>query len=96
MELPVVVSDEVGLPELVRPAFGRLVPPRDAKALADAIAEVLALDADERAKMGRAGRAFVLDHCDIMRETGRLSELIEGVRRSPRGAEPSRPSTTGR
>ena len=30
MEIPVVASDEVGLPELVRDEFGRLAPPGDA------------------------------------------------------------------
>jgi hypothetical protein len=26
--------------------------------------------------MGRAGRAFVLEHCDLYRETAKLAELI--------------------
>ena len=81
MEVPVVASAEVGLPELIRPEFGRLVPPGDADALAAAIAELLALDPAERAAMGRAGRAHVLETCDVMRETARLVELIESARR---------------
>ena len=81
MEVPVVASDEVGLPELVRPEFGRLVPPGDAEALAAGVAELLALDPAERAAMGRAGRAHVLETCDVMRETARLVELIESARR---------------
>jgi colanic acid/amylovoran biosynthesis glycosyltransferase len=79
MELPVVASDEVGLPELVRPAFGRLVPPGDPAALAAAIEELLALPAEERAAMGRAGRAHVLEHCDVDRETAKLATLIESA-----------------
>jgi glycosyltransferase involved in cell wall biosynthesis len=76
MELPVVASDEVGLPELVRPAFGRLVPPGDPAALAAAIEELLALPAEERTAMGRAGRAHVLEHCDVDRETAKLDRLM--------------------
>lgn len=77
MEVPVVASDEVGLPELVRPEFGRLVPPGDAESLAGAIEQLLALPAAERAAMGRAGRAFVLEHCDVATEARRLIRLVE-------------------
>jgi colanic acid/amylovoran biosynthesis glycosyltransferase len=81
MEVPVVASDEVGLPELVRPEWGRLVRPGDAEALAAAIAELLAMDPDERRRMGRAGREFVLGHADVTAETRRLSDLIEAAQR---------------
>jgi len=81
MEVPVVASDEVGLPEVVRDGWGRLVPPADAAALAEAIAEVLALPAEERAAMGRAGREFVLAHFDTETQARRLGALIEGVAR---------------
>jgi glyoxylate reductase len=39
MEVPVVASNEVGLPEIVRPESGRLVPPGDEAALAAALRE---------------------------------------------------------
>ena len=78
MEVPVVASDEVGLPELVRTEFGRLVPPGDAAPLALAIAELLDLPANRRVAMGRAARAHVIEHCDLRRETARLAELIRG------------------
>ena len=68
MELPVVASDEVGLPEVVRPEWGRLVPPGDAAALARAIEELLTLPVERRAAMGRAGRAFV-SACSVRRKT---------------------------
>lgn len=71
-----VASREVGLPELVRPEWGRLHPPGDARALAGALEELLALDPQERAAMGRAGRAFVIAHCHVDRETARLAGLI--------------------
>jgi glycosyltransferase involved in cell wall biosynthesis len=79
MEVPVVASDEVGLPEVVRPEWGRLVPPGDADALAAAIDELLALPADERAAMGRAGREFVERECNVDTETAKLAEWIAEV-----------------
>jgi glycosyltransferase involved in cell wall biosynthesis len=79
MEVPVVASDEVGLPEVVRPEFGRLVPPGDAAALAAAVAELLALQAAERAAMGRAGREFVKGMADSRAEAARLSELLSAA-----------------
>jgi glycosyltransferase involved in cell wall biosynthesis len=78
LEVPVVASDEVGLPELVRPDWGRLVPPGDAPALAEAIAALLALPSAERAAMGRAGREWVAQFADVHRETAKLLALIEG------------------
>lgn len=76
MEVPVVASDEVGLPEVVREGWGRLCPPGDAAALADAIDELLSLPPDQRAAMGRAGREFVLRECSLQGGTARLAELI--------------------
>jgi colanic acid/amylovoran biosynthesis glycosyltransferase len=81
MEIVVVGTEEVGLPEMIRPEWGRLVPPRDATRLASALAELLALDVVTRAQMGAAGRAFVLERCNVDREAGRLVDLIEGASR---------------
>jgi glycosyltransferase involved in cell wall biosynthesis len=81
MEIPVVCTDEVGLPELVRPEWGRLVPTHDPEALAAAIGELLALAPERRARMGAAGRTFVLERCDLRRETVRLAELIVATTR---------------
>jgi glycosyltransferase involved in cell wall biosynthesis/GT2 family glycosyltransferase len=86
MEIPVVATDEVGLPELVRPEFGRLVAPHDHEQLARAIAEVLALAPEQRAEMGRAGRTHVMRAANVSIETARLSELLERVGRSARPA----------
>jgi glycosyltransferase involved in cell wall biosynthesis/GT2 family glycosyltransferase len=80
MEVPVVASDEVGLPEVVRPEWGRLAPPRDSAALAAAIGEMLALAPDERAAMGRAGRAFVIEAAGVDGEAGKLWSLVEASR----------------
>jgi colanic acid/amylovoran biosynthesis glycosyltransferase len=79
MELPVVASDEVGLPELVRAEWGRLVPPADPEALAAAISELFSLPPAERAEMGRRGRAFVERHCSLEGETERLVGLVQAL-----------------
>ncbi|TMM01498.1 MAG: colanic acid biosynthesis glycosyltransferase WcaL [Actinobacteria bacterium] len=76
MEVCVVASDTAGLPEVVRPPWGRLVPPADPAALAAAIDEMLARPPAERAAAGSAGRAHVLDHANVDREAEKLSALI--------------------
>jgi glycosyltransferase involved in cell wall biosynthesis/GT2 family glycosyltransferase len=76
MEVPVVASDLVGLPELVRPPWGTLVEPGDPRALAAAIAAVLSTPAEDRVQAGAMGRAFVIEEFDPGRETLRLAELI--------------------
>ncbi|MFL5912708.1 MAG: glycosyltransferase [Gaiellaceae bacterium] len=87
MELPVVASHVAGLPEVIRPEWGRLVPPGDPAALAAAIDELLSLPTDERAEMGRAGRRHVIETADPDREAERLAALIEGTP-LPAAAEP--------
>jgi glycosyltransferase involved in cell wall biosynthesis len=90
MEVPVVASDVAGLPEVVRPAWGRLVAPGDAAALAAALAEVLALAPRDRAALGAAGRAFVTGQIGADAQAARLLGLIQGVSASgPVG--PARP-----
>jgi glycosyltransferase involved in cell wall biosynthesis len=76
MEIPIVASREVGLPEVVRDEWGRLVPPRDSEALAQAIAEMLALPAEERARMGAAAREFVEREFDPDDQARKLFALI--------------------
>lgn len=59
IELPVVASRVHGIPDVVSDGVtGLLVPPGDVPALVDAIGR-LAADAELRAALGRAGRAFV-------------------------------------
>ena len=87
MEVPVVASDGFGIDEVVRPEWGRLVLPGDPEALAAAIGEVLALPADRRAEMGRAGREWVAERWNLQREAERLASLIRQARgSSPRPA----------
>ena len=80
MELLVVASDEVGLPEVVRPPWGVLAAPGDHEALAAAIGRMLSLDTSERAAAGAAGREFVIEHASVDAETGKLSGWIEACR----------------
>lgn len=57
--LPVVASDIPGYRDLVRPSWGRLVPPGDPGALATALGELLR-DETLRARMGEAARREAL------------------------------------
>lgn len=77
MELPIVASDEVGIPELVGEDFGRLVPPRDAGSLAEGIDQLLSLSAQRRGEIGRAGREMVIRSASLATETRRLLSLID-------------------
>ena len=68
MERPVVASAVGGLPDVVRDGeTGYLVPPRDPRALADALLQTLTLPAAARRAMGRRGRAIVQELFDINR-----------------------------
>ncbi|HEX4106549.1 MAG TPA: glycosyltransferase [Solirubrobacteraceae bacterium] len=79
LELLVAASAEVGLPECVRPPWGRLAPPRDDAALAAALAELIALELPARRAAGAAGRRWVIEHADPDREARRLLALLAGV-----------------
>lgn len=86
MEVPVVASDGFGIDEIVRPGWGRLVPPGRPDALAAAIEEVLDLPPDRRAEMGRAGRAWVAERWNLQREAERLVDLIRRASRASSSA----------
>ena len=81
MELLVVASDEVGLPECVRAPWGALAPPGDALALAAALRDVLALSPPERASAGRAARDWVAAHADVEAETARMAAVLRTISR---------------
>jgi colanic acid/amylovoran biosynthesis glycosyltransferase len=90
LELPVVATEEVGVPELVAAERGLLVPPGDTDALAAALAELTAMPAEERHAMGRAGREFVVERCNLRTETLRLGRLFppSAIRIAPAEGDP--------
>jgi glycosyltransferase involved in cell wall biosynthesis len=71
---PVVATAAGGLQHLVPDAGGRKVPPGDAAALADALAEVLG-DAELRRAMGAHNREVVEERFAWSRVGERLEEL---------------------
>jgi glycosyltransferase involved in cell wall biosynthesis len=77
MEVPVVGSDEVGMPEMIQSEWGRLVPPRDAGALAGAIRELLDLPVEQRVEMGRRGREYVVRNFSVRAGAQKLEGLID-------------------
>jgi glycosyltransferase involved in cell wall biosynthesis len=77
--LPVVSTDVGGLREAVEDGVtGRLVPPRDPAALADAIAEVLGRP-DRGAAMGRAGRLKAETDFDVRACYAKVASLYEDL-----------------
>jgi glycosyltransferase involved in cell wall biosynthesis len=83
MEVGVVASDVMGLPEIVRAPWGALVPPGDDAALAGAIEAMLARSPEERAAAGRAGREHVLEHASVDVAARTLSTLIAAAQSGP-------------
>ena len=56
---------------------GRVVPPKDPQALADAWHELLTLEPDERARLGRAARRRMEEHFDLLDAVARYERLYE-------------------
>jgi glycosyltransferase involved in cell wall biosynthesis len=81
MEVPVVATAVMGVPELVEDGTsGLLVPPGRPDAVADALA-AMAADPARREALGRAGRRRVLAEFDVNRSArllrDRFRELLE-------------------
>jgi glycosyltransferase involved in cell wall biosynthesis len=71
--VPCVTTTVTGNPEIVRDGVeGRLVPPGDPPALADALAGLL-LDPDTRARMAGAARASAIERFDLRRNVATLA-----------------------
>jgi len=83
--IPVVATNVGGLPEAVLDGrTGVLVPPRDERAIADAVVRVLS-DATVAAEMGEAGRKFVCEEFGRGRLVSRMAEVYAGaLGREPR------------
>lgn len=76
MGRPVIATAIAGVPELVVPDVGWLVPAGDATALADAIAALAATPPGRLAEMGAAARARVTARHDIDAGAARLAHLF--------------------
>ena len=85
--LPAVASDVGGIPEIVVPGTGLLVPPGDPAALAARVA-TMAGDRGARAEMGAAARRHYLDRFEGGVWASRLRDLYARV--SPRSPIPAR------
>ena len=81
LEIPAVCFELDGAPEVVRTGeTGVLVPPEDVAALADAMVW-LAADGELRRRMGRAGRAAVLERFDWRRMVGEIESVYRDALR---------------
>jgi phosphatidylinositol alpha-mannosyltransferase len=88
---PVVCADNVGFRQVIRDgAPGRFVPPRDPRALAAGIGELLD-DAALRDGWARAGRAVVVDRYSWPSVTSRIEALYGAVLESATGRPDPRP-----
>lgn len=76
---PVIATAIAGLPELVTPETGWLVPAGDPAALAGAIDQLAATPHDRLTAMGRTGRARVMARHDIDREATKLALHIRNA-----------------
>ena len=76
MEIPCVTTHITGIPELIRNGIdGLLVAPSDLDALAGALARLIC-DAGLRERMGKSGRARVVEQYDLRRSVERLAGIF--------------------
>ena len=78
MEKPVVATDVGGLRELVSDC-GVLVPAKDPRALAEAMLAVMERPAEERAAMGHAARARILEYFSMDAKADEWDALYRSV-----------------
>jgi glycosyltransferase involved in cell wall biosynthesis len=79
MELPVISTCVVGIPELVKPEAGILVPSHDPVALSKAIKQIFDKSPSARLDMGRRGRAIVVNEFNLLKGTSQLADLFLGL-----------------
>ena len=82
---PVVASDICGYRGVMEPQAGRLVPPNDPSALAEAVVTLLE-DEAARADLGRAARVLAQERYSWEGIAQRLSEIYEGIVESPKAS----------
>lgn len=83
MELPVVATDDFGIPEMVAADAGRLFRRDDVDDLTAALRSVITASPDERAEMGRAGRRSVIERFDERVGTIALAARLRAVMGRP-------------
>ncbi|MFH0778610.1 MAG: glycosyltransferase [Candidatus Eisenbacteria bacterium] len=76
MELPIIASREVGIPEMLADGCGVMVPPRDVKSLSDAMELFLTTRPEVLAEMGARGRRLVLERFTVGGEVRKLEKLF--------------------
>lgn len=77
MEVPVITTDTGGTPEgVIDGNTGYIIPQKDLPALIDKLSYLLA-NPNERLKLGKAGRAYVVEHFDAKVQHRRLMELYK-------------------
>jgi len=76
MQVPVVATREVAIPEMVKDGAGILAPPHDAQALAEALKKIHELTTEERERMGAIGREIIEREFSISDQTSRLAKLF--------------------
>lgn len=74
--VPVVATSVAAIPELVDATVGRLVPPDDVGALAEALGDLLD-DPDRARALGETGRTRIEDHFTLSGEVARLRTCFE-------------------
>lgn len=79
--VPVVATSVAGVPEMVDDDVGRLVPPEDAAAIADALEEFQRLEPSARQAMGARARGRVDHRFNLETETQKLVSLFEELLR---------------
>ena len=76
MEIPCVTTHITGIPELIRNGIdGMLVAPSDVDALVEALGKLMD-DPALRERMGKSGRARVLEHYDLRRSVEKLAGIF--------------------
>ncbi|WP_102109869.1 glycosyltransferase family 4 protein [Oceaniglobus roseus] len=77
---PVISTYIAGIPELVTPEIGLLVPAGDVEALAAALVGMAGMARERMLAMGLAGRARVLERHDVDREAAKLLGHIRALK----------------